>query len=137
MNDPVVSFIAPHNSDARQPEDTDQWPPALIFDFAYGCTALGTWGMPDFLDFATERAQDVYYDRDPSGPSTRHICEQVHACDARTGTEQRASDIMDMVMGLWRRHASTRQEAHPSEVDCNQDKVKTWLESAADLDTAV
>jgi hypothetical protein len=44
--DPVM-FMAPHNSDARQ-SDSNEWPPPLIFDVAYGCAALKTWGLPAF-----------------------------------------------------------------------------------------
>ena len=53
--------LAPHNSDARISDSVD-WPPPLIFDIAYGCAVLKTWGLPPFLDFARERTKDIYYD---------------------------------------------------------------------------
>jgi hypothetical protein len=34
----------------------------LIFDFVYGCAALKTWGVPEFVNFARERTRDVCYD---------------------------------------------------------------------------
>lgn len=65
--DPVTALVAPHNSDARR-SDSDDWPPPLIFDVAYGCAALNTWGVPTFMDFARTRTRHIYYnDGDNNG----------------------------------------------------------------------
>jgi len=62
-NDPVVAIVAPHNSDARV-LDSDEWPPPIIFDVAYGCAAIKAWGVSDFVQFAQECTRHIYYDLD-------------------------------------------------------------------------
>ena len=59
--DLAVQMIAPHNSDARQSVG-DEWPPPLIFDVAYGCAALKTWGVAAFIVLARNHTRDIYYD---------------------------------------------------------------------------
>ena len=59
--DLVTRIVAPHNSDARK-SDSDDWPPPLIFDVAYGCAVLKTWGLHAFKDFARQRTRRIYYD---------------------------------------------------------------------------
>jgi hypothetical protein len=59
--DVVTTLVAPHNSDARQRVDQDDWPPPLLFDVAYGCAALKTWGVPQFMNLARQRTRDIYY----------------------------------------------------------------------------
>lgn len=65
-HDPVTTLIAPHNSDARQ-SDSNEWPPPLIFDVAYGCAGLNTWGVPTFMNFARERTRNIYYNQVDNG----------------------------------------------------------------------
>lgn len=65
-HDVAVALLAPHNSDARQ-SDSNEWPPPLIFDVAYGCAALKTWGVPGFINLARQRTKDIYYDYDDNG----------------------------------------------------------------------
>ena len=62
--DVVTTLVAPHNSDARQRADHDDWPPPLLFDVAYGCAALKTWGVPQFMNLARQRTRDIYYHND-------------------------------------------------------------------------
>lgn len=50
--DHVTALIAPHNSDARQYLDYADWPPPLLLDIAYGCAALNTQGVPQFVNLA-------------------------------------------------------------------------------------
>ena len=59
--DPLVQTMIPHNSDARQSVG-DEWPPPLIFDVAYGCAALKTWGVTAFIVLARSHTRDIYYD---------------------------------------------------------------------------
>jgi len=75
-----IDFLAahgfPHNCDARQ-SDSDDWPPNLIFDAAYGCAALKTWGLPRFINFARRRIKGDYYnneegDDDEGGDDDEH-----------------------------------------------------------------
>src|SRR6266550_7471150 len=62
--DALTTLGAPHNSDARQRVDHDDWPPPLLFDVAYGCAALNTWGVPQFMNLARQRTRHIYYDDD-------------------------------------------------------------------------
>ena len=59
-HDLATMLLAPHNSDARQ-SDSNEWPPPLLFDVAYGSAALKTWGVPLFLNFARGHTRDMYY----------------------------------------------------------------------------
>jgi len=43
INDRNLAILVPHNCDATI-ADSDEWPPDLIFDVAYGCTALDKMG---------------------------------------------------------------------------------------------
>ena len=61
--DVVTALVAPHNSDARQRVDHDE-PPPLLFDVAYGCAALKTRGVPQFIHFAQQRTRDIYHHKD-------------------------------------------------------------------------
>jgi hypothetical protein len=59
-SDLVTATVAPHNSDVRY-SHSSEWPPNLIFDVAYGCASLKTWGVPTFLNFARQHTRDIYY----------------------------------------------------------------------------
>ncbi|KAF5381750.1 hypothetical protein D9615_005440 [Tricholomella constricta] len=60
-SDCCTAMVAPHNSDGRI-ADSEEWPPPLLFDVAYGCVALKKWGDSRFVDFARGRTRDVYYE---------------------------------------------------------------------------
>jgi hypothetical protein len=62
--DAGTMLLAPHNSDARQGVDHYDWPPPLLFDVAYGCAALKTWGVSQFVKLARKHTRDIYYDDD-------------------------------------------------------------------------
>jgi hypothetical protein len=91
-HDPLTTVIAPHNSDARQSASND-WPPPLIFDVAYGCAALKTWGVTTFMEFARSRTKHIYNndeddDGDENGPGPgrgKKPSQQVIDRDARAG----------------------------------------------------
>jgi hypothetical protein len=138
----VVNLIAPHNSDVRI-ADSDKWPPPLIFDIAYGCAALNTWGVPAFNDFARTQTRDIYYndreDENNDGGDREHQ-KQVEERDkqATERTKRTAGrkgnsanpDIADMVCALWMLNARKGQhQVHAMEADRNQKKVEGWLES--------
>jgi hypothetical protein len=104
----VLPIFAPNNSDARQPEDTSEWPPAIILDLFYGSAALQAWGpLP----------KDAYYHIGPDDADP-HISPQVDARKARPDArnikkaqaarfpeEIQFSSMIDGVMGLWMRSA--------------------------------
>ena len=67
-SDYLVQYIVPHNSVAVQ--SNNDWPPRFIFDIAYGCAALKTWGVREFVQFSEEETKEVYYhdvDNDDDG----------------------------------------------------------------------
>jgi len=132
--DPVATLVAPHNSDARLSDSVD-WPLDLIFDVAYGCAALTTWGVPEFKEFACIHTQRIYYndgdnngnkngDSGDGGPSDNgqggRRSQQIIDCDAQTAKQAQVKDsgqqasstadseapnIADMVLGLWMHNA--------------------------------
>jgi hypothetical protein len=58
----MLATFAPHNSDARQPQDASKWPPAIIVDLFYAAAVSQTWGPKTFVRYAKEKARDAYYD---------------------------------------------------------------------------
>ena len=57
----LIPGIAPHNSDARQPQDTTQWPPAVIVDLVYAAAAMNAWSPKSFIKYVREQSSDAYY----------------------------------------------------------------------------
>ena len=97
---PILTRFSPNNSDARQPRDTSEWPPAIILDLCYASAALRAWGPQAFISYAWNRAHNAYYDDtkgdgpgqagnpdvltgdQPTGPrlvgrSIHHMCHQM------------------------------------------------------------
>ena len=58
----MFSLVAPHNSDARQPQDTSECPPAIILDLIYATAALNAWSPKSFKKYIREQSRDAYYD---------------------------------------------------------------------------
>ncbi|KAI9568219.1 hypothetical protein HD554DRAFT_2314329 [Boletus coccyginus] len=58
----VLPSSCPHNTDARQPQDTSQWPPTIIVDLAYAAAALQAWGSEAFIEDVQANSRDAYYD---------------------------------------------------------------------------
>src|ERR1700722_10428371 len=121
-----------NNSDARQPEDLDDWPPAVLLDFSYGCAALIQWSPKSFQKFIWEENEKTYYGQGPSASNDENLTgggEGVdNSTDARTErrlkkqriregeTEQVSlSEAMDFVVGLWRQTAGSSQSAQPDQ----------------------
>ena len=146
-NDPIVILVAPHNSDAR-PSVSNEWPPDLIFDIAYGCAALKAWGAGDFVQFMQEHTRNIYYDFDNDGGGgggslrrSERIRAQVRKNHkaagqkkaqrlARNTEDDQGIDFADMILALWMRNAKQRQhQAHAKKVDHTREKVQKWLES--------
>lgn len=152
-SDIVVNDIAPHNSDARI-SDSEDWPPPLIFDVAYGCAALKTWGVPAFLNFSRTQTRNIYYNnnnrnengdgRGRSGDSKsekrrqqkqdcqeRAIRWENRCADQEAGnTAAQEPDVADIILTLWMQNARKGQhQAHAMKADRNREKVEGWLES--------
>lgn len=56
-----IPDIAPHNHDARQPQDTSEWPPAVIVDLVYAVAAMKVWSPKFFIKYVREQSSDAYY----------------------------------------------------------------------------
>ncbi|KAF8340798.1 hypothetical protein F5887DRAFT_1136407 [Amanita rubescens] len=142
-------ILAPHNSDARQHVDHDDWPPPLLFDVAYGCAALNSWGVPQFVNLARQRTRHIYYDDDANDDDENdgggdgsdgepHVDvsgvdqeqrkkQEAHAADSQT------PDIADIILGLWMHNAREGQrQARTMKAEKTQEKVRTWLDSTKD-----
>jgi hypothetical protein len=72
-HDLVVRTLAPHNCDARLPDD-DDWPPDVIFDAAYGIAALKMWGTKTFLEFIRNSTRDMYHNDEGASLENLHKC---------------------------------------------------------------
>ena len=155
--DLLTAHIAPHNSDARQ-SHSDDWPPPLIFDVAYGCAALKTWGVPTFMDFARTHTKNIYYNDEDNngdengdgggGPSGgghgKSRFQQIFDRNARAArraknsgqqanstADSEAPDIADMVLSLWMHNARKVQpQVDAMKARRAQEKVEMWLDSA-------
>ena len=127
----MVTNSAPLNADARQPQDTSEWPHAIILDLFYAVAAMNAWSPKPFIKYVRERSKDAYYHGDDedddedndedndnnSGPS--HIDTQMgeqitgqsgskrYALRSRNKTSnirpeaRRFVDLMDGVCALW------------------------------------
>ncbi|KAF8737659.1 hypothetical protein AX14_012536 [Amanita brunnescens Koide BX004] len=150
--DVVTAIVAPHNSDARQRVDHDDWPPPFLFDVAYGCAALNTWGVPQFVNLARQRTRHIYYDDDNddgephvdvSGVDQKRRQQQLDRqaqFARREGKKQETQaadsqipDVADIILGLWMHNARKRQrQARAMKAEKTQEKVRTWLDSTND-----
>ena len=152
----AINTFAPHNSDARQPEDTSEWPPATIIDHVYACSALKAWGPRPFIDFVWNRSKDIYYanigDDVPigevgyadmslgdQGPERfrRHTIRNEYKMRTASFTDQSEKSsflsLMDGVAALWMRSSKEgKHKVHSDGVSdhtCNHDDIKMWLKS--------
>ncbi|KAF8345413.1 hypothetical protein F5887DRAFT_1192054 [Amanita rubescens] len=160
----VIPNLAPHNCDARQPQDTSEWPPAVIVDLFYAVAAMNAWSPKSFIDYVREQSSDVYYPEgededddnvsDSSGSS--HVDAQMgdqttgqsgygrYALRSRNRTsnvppkESRLADLMNGVCALWmqssRMGKKKTEDVHASNLSRNEG-VKKWLESVEDPET--
>lgn len=136
-NDRVLARSAPHNCDATIP-DSDEWPPDLIFDVAYGCAALAKWGTRSFIDFARGKTHEIYYDdggnKDDGNPdnprqATNERATRRAARSAGQETAEGIPDFHDIILGFWMRSAKKDQHtADAAKVD-RKKEVQAWLGS--------
>ncbi|KAF8345752.1 hypothetical protein F5887DRAFT_1061647 [Amanita rubescens] len=152
-SDPLVQFIVPHNSVAVQ--SNNHWPPRFLFDVAYGCAALKTWGVKEFVQFTVEKTKEFYYhdgDYDDDGDDSddghsvrgagkramvrRNKTVRAKQADRHSQTEtlekagdSKAVDILDVVVGLWKHNA--RKDMHRArmmEEEQTRESIQKWLQ---------
>ena len=149
--------MAPHNSDARQPQDTSEWPSAIIVDLFYAAAALNAWSPKPFIKYIRKQSKIAYYDNgdaqdDVNGPS--HVDPKMgnqttgqsgsgrHAgpsTRSKTSSvllkERRFTDLMDGVSALWTQSSRVNkpkplEDSHASSLARSRNKgVETWLQS--------
>lgn len=153
---PVLSHFAPNNSDARQPQDTNNWPPAVILDIFYASAAVRSWGPKTFIKFVREISREYYYnddnaesdnamDDDTSGPgdpntsvsdqptprSARYASRTANKMQATDKQEEATfSDVMDGVLALWMhpsRKGQPKGQRTQSEFAQGHDDIQRWL----------
>jgi len=137
VSDLIIMNMAPHNSDARQHVDHDDWPPPLLFDVSYGCAALNTWGEDQFVNLTRQRTRHIYYDDDDDengNRGDRHAravrrdmekqeAQAVQAADSQT-------NFADIILGLWTYNA--RKGQRQARTMKAEEKVQAWLDSTKD-----
>ena len=148
-DDPIVMHMAPHNCDARLPNDAD-WPPDVIFDAAYGIAAIQTWGTKTFRKFIWNSTRDMYNYEDVGGDEnggggdtnegngaqrpevgrSERAERAANRAKKRNGGRQETPDIHDMLLGIWRLTAREGQrKALAVKAERTKEKVRTWLDS--------
>ena len=126
-SDPVVEFIVPHNSVAVQ--SNNDWPPPFLFDAAYGCAALKTWGVKEFVQFTCEKTKEFYYhnvDYEDDGDDS----DDSHSVRVSGDTE--AIDRFDMIAGLWAYNArKDMRRARMMKKEQTRENIQKWRQSVA------
>ena len=141
-NDIVVDIIAPHNSDARFLR-SNEWPPPLIFDVAYGCAALKTWGVPEFMAFARIQTRNIYYNDNEDNNNDENddgIGHNRQGRQGRGGRGDRRGKPDNSQSEKRRQQAQDREEraagqeagdtADPQEPDIADIVCALWMQSA-------
>jgi len=148
-NNLVVMTMAPHNCDARLPNNAD-WPPDVIFDSTYGIAALKKWGTKNFNDFIRNSTRDMYHNdedaggdengggdegnrvqRPPEGGRSERAERAANRAKKRNGSLQESTDFHDILLGIWKLNAQEGQrKARAVKAERTKEKVQTWLDSA-------
>jgi hypothetical protein len=100
----VIPRIAPHNSDARQLNNTSNCTPAIIVDHFYASAALNAHSSDSFIKYVRDGLRDAYYGE----ADDQSVSEHYHLrsrCKSQQ-KESRFNDIMG-VCALWKKHFSS------------------------------
>jgi hypothetical protein len=66
--DDVAQMFYPHNQNARQPADIDDFPPPVLLEMWYGCAAVLRWGVQLTINTIWSSVGGHYYDIDDDAP---------------------------------------------------------------------
>jgi hypothetical protein len=149
-----VPETAPHNSDARQPQDTTKWPPSIIVDLSYAAAALKAWSSHPFIEYAQGQTRDAYYGNsddsnlmEASGSEPSCVDAQIVqsgsgrynlVCSRNKASNippkgRHISDMMDVVSALWMRSSRVNkiklEDAQASRLACSNEGIKAWIQS--------
>ncbi|KIK04236.1 hypothetical protein K443DRAFT_4711 [Laccaria amethystina LaAM-08-1] len=140
----LIPNIAPHNSDARQPQDTSEWPPAVIVDLFYAAAAMNVWSPKSFIKYVREESSDAYCPEgedededndnvsDSSGLS--HVDAQMSDQTAGQPESGRYTLRARAVDAVFEDGREKTEDAHASSLSRNE-SVKKLLESVEDPKT--
>ncbi|KAF9508797.1 hypothetical protein BS47DRAFT_1350045 [Hydnum rufescens UP504] len=137
-----IHHFSPNNTDARHPQNMDQWPPALILDYVHGVAILKAWGRQDFVNYTQAQTKAAYYDdiegedededdnNQITGPHPAYADVPVASTSAQAPQhnyflrsrgpmqppgqqkQRRIDDIRDAILGLWM-HSTKRVVRKP------------------------
>ncbi len=137
---PTLNLVSPNNSDAREPDNINEWPPALILDLYYASVAVQAWGPAAFISYAQSQAHDTYYDNDVSMGDQPPACCNLRSRVVRRPIrpqpgERNVSDMLDVVLAMWKRTANYRQKQESTDAPdpARNEDVKMWLQSVQEL----
>jgi hypothetical protein len=143
----MLPALVPNNSDLREPEDTSEWPPTIVFNLFYASAGLWAWAPMTFVQ-AVNDANYASDDGTPDGqgePGNTGPCIPPEASaraqclntqnERRLGVahpgETQFSSAMDGVTALWmrskRRIKGNLQTTTAPNVA--RDKVQAWMDS--------
>jgi hypothetical protein len=145
----VIPKFAPQNSDARQPQDTSEWPPAITVDLFYAVAAINAWSPKLFVKYVRKQSRDAYYDDDDDcGPShvnarmgdqtTGQSGSRRYSLRSRNKTsnispeKKRLSDLLGGVCALWMRSSRVGKPKPKDDRTLSlarNEGVKRWLQS--------
>jgi hypothetical protein len=152
-NNPTHATVyhAPHNQDARLPNNVRDWPSSLIVDAFYGCAAIRKWGVVGCVKLIQNTVHFRYYDTsldngESDGSNDKNHQGKSDSAQAQakarqqrtarraaegTGDSQAISmaDAMDLLLSLWRQ-VGTRPQQQYREPD-QHDKVLAWLQKTS------
>jgi len=63
----MLPALVPNNSDLREPEDTSEWPPAIVVNLFYASAALRAWAPMTFIQAIRTIVRDANYDASDDG----------------------------------------------------------------------
>jgi len=133
--DPVITSIAPHNSDARI-SDSPNWPSNLVFDVSYACAALKTWGNPAFVALLRDRYRGRGRGAGAGGggngidPRAERLARRRARAKEQASIVDSQDDYADVVLALWTQNARLRRgQAEKKKADRTRDEVQRWLDS--------
>jgi hypothetical protein len=118
------------------------WPPSIVTDFVYACSALMKWGLGDARAMLQQSTRDLYYKGDPPEQGStslirgkqkrerddrrKRLKERKSQGTQQEGEELKMGEVMDMVMCLWSIHSRPRESRDRS--SGSQEWLEEWLQ---------
>lgn len=149
----ALPSIVPNNSDLREPEDTSEWPPAVIINSFYISAVLQEWAPDPFIQILRTSAIKTYYNFDDSndeagdeasvetnpqaGPSSLPApisswTQRLLARNIKKMQSERTSlsELMDGVLAFRMRSSQSNKENTDWDLS-RQERVTKWVRDLA------